>query len=157
MRKIPYFEDKISAEEYIKIQICKNGGTQSFAFKDNLIEMCKSLNIPYNEKMTKEELFDILIENGCEHKQLAEKFRVGISGYLYKSTFNISQAELKRLEKHNAIKVVGEYRFRAYGRYNYAPLYDIYQYANMSDEDMKNLLVKFPKGKRLTQIFPESV
>lgn len=107
--------------------------------------------LDYKKKMKKNEIFDLLIENGCEYKQLAEEFGVGVSSHIYQSTFNISHQDVKRLEKHGALKKVGEYRFRAYGKYNYAPLYDVYQYAQMSDNYMHDLLKKYPKGKKLNK------
>ena len=40
------------------------------------------------------------------------------------------------MERNGVLKKVGKYRFRAFGKYNYAPLYDLYQYAQMTDEDI---------------------
>lgn len=37
MRDISYFGGKISVEEYVKKEICKNTGTQSVALKAQLI------------------------------------------------------------------------------------------------------------------------
>lgn len=152
MRRINYFGKDLSVEEYVKKEICKNAGTQSIAFKNQLIYLCDSLGIDYIKSMGKDELFELLINNGCEYKQLAEKFGVGVSSQMYQRSFKISHQDIKRLEKHGALKKVGEYRFRAYGRYNYAPLYDIYQYALMSDSDMHELLKKYPKGKKLNKL-----
>lgn len=73
----------------------------------------------------------------------------GVSSQVYQNTFNITHQDVKRLEKHGVLKKVGEYRFRAYGRYNYAPLYDVYQYAQMTENDMQDLLKKYPKGKKV--------
>lgn len=140
MRDISYFGGKISVEEYVKKEICKNTGTQSVALKAQLIYLCESANIECNKRMKKEELFDLLLHNGFSHKQLAEWFVVGVSSQVYQSTFNISHRDVKRLEKRGALKKVGEYRFRAFGRYNYAPLYDLYQYAQMTDDDMRDIL-----------------
>lgn len=140
MRDISYFGGKISVEEYVKKEICKNTGTQSVALKAQLIYLCESANIECNNRMKKEELFDLLLHNGFSHKQLAELFVVGVSSQVYQSTFNISHRDVKRLEKRGILKKVGEYRFRAFGRYNYAPLYDLYQYAQMTDDDMRDIL-----------------
>lgn len=51
MRTIPYFDSELTVEEYIKKEICKNAGTQSVAFKDNLMVVCNSMGIAYEEKM----------------------------------------------------------------------------------------------------------
>ena len=149
MKRINYFGEEFSIEEFVKKEICKNSGTQSVAFKEELISLCESIGIDYEKKMCKAELFDLLINNGCEYKQLAEKFGVGVSSQVYQNTFNITHQDVKRLEKHGVLKKVGEYRFRAYGRYNYAPLYDVYQYAQMTENDMQDLLKKYPKGKKV--------
>lgn len=92
-----------------------------------------------NEKV---EVFELLINNGFEYRQLAEMFGVGVSSQVYQATFNITHKDVKRLQKKGILKKVGRYRFRAFGRYNYAPLYDVYQYAQMTDEDMSDMLKK---------------
>lgn len=140
MRTIPYFDSELTVEEYIKKEICKNAGTQSVAFKDNLIVVCDSLGIAFDEKLKKTELFDLLIENGCGYEQLAERFGVGVSSQIYQKTFGITHQQVKKLEKRGILKVVGEYRFRAYGQYRYAPLYDIYQYARMTEEEIQEYI-----------------
>lgn len=148
MRRIEYFDKELTVEEYVKIQVNKNGGTQSVAFKEQLIMLCDSMGISYDERMSKSALYDLLIENGVTPKEFAVKFGVGVSSQVYQSAFDISHQDVKYLERHGALKKVGTYRFRAYGKYLYAPLYDIFQYAAMSEEDMKKLLSKFLKGTR---------
>jgi acyl-CoA synthetase (AMP-forming)/AMP-acid ligase II len=64
MRNINYFDKELSVEEYVKKEVCKNAGTQSVAFKEQLISLCSSAGIECNEKMKKEELFDLLCNNG---------------------------------------------------------------------------------------------
>lgn len=145
MRKIISFGKEMTIEEYVKKEICKNAGTQSIAFKDQLISLCNSLEIPYEEKMRKEELFDLIVKSGYGCNQLADKFGVGVSSQIYQKTFNISHKTVKCFEKHGVLKKVGEYRFRAYGKYMYAPLYDIYQFASMSEEEMQQLLNEYSK------------
>ena len=150
MRNINYFDEELSVEEYVKREVCKNAGNHSIAFKTQLISLCASAGIPCNEKMKKEELYALLINNGFKHKQFAEIFGIGVSSQVYQRTFNITHQDVKRLEKRGVLKKVGEYRFRAFGKYNYAPLYDIYQYAQMTDDDMKEMLKENPKKKKLT-------
>lgn len=140
MRKIKYFDREITVEEYIKIQICKNGGTQSFAFKDDLISLCDTRGVTYDKSMGKEDLFDLLVEDGFDHRQFAEKFGVGVSSQVYQQAFQIQHKDVKRLEKKNVLKKVGEYRFRAWGKYQYAPLYDVYQYTLMTEDEMQQYL-----------------
>ena len=54
MRNINYFDKELSVEEYVKKEVCKNAGTQSVAFKEQLISLCSSAGIECNEKMKKE-------------------------------------------------------------------------------------------------------
>ena len=61
MRKIPYFKKKLTVEEYIKKEICKNTGTQSIVYKAQLLEKCEQLRIPCDTKMSKEQLFELII------------------------------------------------------------------------------------------------
>lgn len=147
MRNINFWGKNLSVDEYVKAEICKNAGTQSLAFKEQLVLLCNSAGIECDEKKKKEEVFELLINNGFEYKQLAEMFGVGVSSQVYQAAFNITHKDIKRLEKNGIIKKVGEYRFRAFGRYNYAPLYDVYQYAQMTDEDMSDILRKYSKGR----------
>ena len=150
MRKIKYFEEEISVEEYITNEILANKGTQSICFKEDLEKLCDFADIKHTESMTKKELLDLLFEaKAVDYKLLAEMFHIGVSSKVYQETFKITHQEVKRLETHGVLKVVGSYRFRAFGKYNYAPLYDIYQYAEMSDEDMQTLLEQYPKGCRV--------
>ena len=140
MRDIIYFDENLSVEEYVKKEVCKNGGTKSI----------DSICIEYDNKTTKEDLFDLLINNGFTYKKLAESFEVGVSSQVYQKTFNITHQDVKRLERRGILKKVGEYRFRAFGKYNYAPLYDVYQYAEMTDDDMRNMLKEYPRKKTQT-------
>ena len=56
----------------------------------------------------------------------------------YQDTFGINHNQVKKLEKKKVIDVVGQYEFRAYGRNLKAPLYDIYQFASIPEEVIKN-------------------
>lgn len=146
MRRINYFGKELTVEQFIKKEICKNAGTQSIAFKEQLQEICKNMGL-VTEKMKKDELFDLMIAGGCTYEQLAADFHVGVSSQNYQHSFGITHQEVKRLEKHGALTVVGTYKFRAYGKYIDAPLYDVYQFAKMTDEQMQGLLAKYPKRK----------
>ena len=99
MRNINYFDKELSVEEYVKKEVCKNAGTQSVAFKEQLISLCSSAGIECNEKMKKEELFDLLCNNGFEYKQFADLFGIGVSSQVYQSAFNITHQDVKCLER----------------------------------------------------------
>lgn len=59
------------------------------------------LNVTKNEK---EELFDLLCNNGFEYKQFADLFGIGVSSQVYQSAFNITHQDVKRLERNGVLK-----------------------------------------------------
>ena len=139
MRKIKYFDNELSVEEYIKIQLVRNDGTKSLVYRQDLIDECKSGNIHTKATSTKEQLVELLVNNGVTYKELASKYKIGVTSKAYQDTFGINHNQVKKLEKKKVIDVVGQYEFRAYGRNLTAPLYDIYQFASIPEEVIKNI------------------
>ncbi|WP_428244955.1 hypothetical protein [Eubacterium sp. Marseille-QA0814] len=139
MRKIKYFDSELSIEEYIKIQIVRNDGIRSLVYRKELIEECASRNIQTKATSTKEQLVELLVSNGVTYKELANIYKIGVTSKAYQDTFGINHNQVKKLEKKKVIDVVGQYEFRAYGRNLKAPLYDIYQFASIPEEIIKNL------------------
>lgn len=139
MRKIKYFDSELSIEEYIKIQIVRNDGIRSLVYRQDLIDECKSRNIQTKVTSTKEQLVELLVNNGVTYKELASKYKIGVTSKAYQDTFGINHNQVKKLEKKKVIDVVGQYEFRAYGRNLTAPLYDIYQFASIPKEVIKNI------------------
>lgn len=139
MRKIKYFDNELSVEEYIKIQIVRNDGIRSLVYRKELIEECASRNIQTKVTSTKEQLVELLVSNGVTYKELANIYKIGVTSKAYQDTFGINHNQVKKLEKKKVIDVVGQYEFRAYGRNLKAPLYDIYQFASIPEEAIKNL------------------
>ena len=82
---------------------------------------------------------ELLVNNGVTYKELASKYKIGVTGKAYQDTFGINHNQVKKLEKKKVIDVVGQYEFRAYGRNLTAPLYDIYQFASIPEEVIKNI------------------
>ena len=138
MRKIKYFDSELSIEEYIKIQIVRNDGIRSLVYRKDLIEECASRNIQTKATSTKEKLVELLVSNGVTYKELANIYKIGVTSKAYQDTFGITHDQVKKLEKKKIIDVVGQYEFRAYGRNLKAPLYDIYQFASIPEEVIKN-------------------
>ena len=138
MRKIKYFDNELSVEEYIKIQIVRNDGIRSLVYRKDLIEECASRNIQTKATSTKEQLVELLVSNGVTYKELANIYKIGVTSKAYQDTFGITHDQVKKLEKKKIIDVVGQYEFRAYGRNLKAPLYDIYQFASIPEEVIKN-------------------
>lgn len=139
MRKIKYFDRELSIEEYIKIQLVRNDGAKSLVYRQDLIDECKSRNIQTKVTSTKEQLVELLVNNGVTYKELASKYKIGVTSKAYQDTFGINHNQVKKLEKKKVIDVVGQYEFRAYGRNLTAPLYDIYQFASIPEEVIKNI------------------
>ena len=139
MRKIKYFDSELSIEEYIKIQIVRNDGIRSLVYRKDLIEECASRNIQTKATSTKEQLVELLVSNGVTYKELANIYKIGVTSKAYQDTFGINHNQVKKLEKKKVIDVVGQYEFRAYGRNLTAPLYDIYQFASIPEEVIKNI------------------
>ena len=139
MRKIKYFDSDLSIEKYIKIQIVRNDGIRSLVYRKDLIEECASRNIQTKATSTKEQLMELLVSNGVTYKELANRYKIGVTSKAYQDTFGITHNQVKKLEKKKVIDVVGQYEFRAYGRNLKAPLYDIYQFASIPEEAIKNL------------------
>lgn len=139
MRKIKYFDNELSVEEYIKIQLVRNDGAKSLVYRQDLIDECESRNIQTKATSTKEQLVELLVNNGVTYKELASKYKIGVTSKAYQDTFGINHNQVKKLEKKKVIDVVGQYEFRAYGRNLTAPLYDIYQFASIPKEVIKNI------------------
>jgi hypothetical protein len=139
MRTIKYFDKKISVDEFIKQQIIRNDGTRSLVYKHKLVEECEKRNIQTKATSTKEQLVELLVNNGVTYKELASKYKIGVTSKAYQDMFGITHNQVKKLEKKKVIDVVGQYEFRAYGRNLKAPLYDIYQFASIPEEVIKNI------------------
>ena len=139
MRKIKYFDSELSIEKYIKIQIVRNDGIRSLVYRKDLIEECASRNIQTKATSTKEQLVELLVSNGVTYKELANIYKIGVTSKAYQDTFGINHNQVKKLEKKKVTDVVSQYEFRAYGRNLKAPLYDIYQFASIPEEVIKNI------------------
>ena len=139
MRKIKYFDSDLSIEEYIKIQIVRNDGIRSLVYRQDLADECKARNIQTKATSTKEQLVELLVSNGVTYKELANRYKIGVTSKAYQDMFGITHNQVKKLEKKKVIDVVGQYEFRAYGRNLKAPLYDIYQFASIPEEVIKNI------------------
>ncbi len=122
---------QLTADEYVRREICANKGTQNHAMKKELIELCEDQGIAVDDKETKDVLYDKLISGGISPKDLAVRYGVGVSSQVYQRVFGIDHKRVKQLEKQGMITVAGRYRFRAFGKTLYAPLYDVYEYCSI--------------------------
>lgn len=99
MRKIKYFDNQLSVEEYIKIQIVRNDGIRSLVYRKDLIEECASRNIQTKATSTKEQLVELLVSNGVTYKELTNIYKIGVTSKAYQDTFGINHNQVKKLEK----------------------------------------------------------
>ena len=99
MRKIKYFDNELSVEEYIKIQIVRNDGIRSLVYRKELIEECASRNIQTKATSTKEQLVELLVSNGVTYKELTNIYKIGVTSKAYQDTFGINHNQVKKLEK----------------------------------------------------------
>ena len=148
MGKLIWNDEEYTLDKYIKYKILANLGSQSYATKEQLKKQCMDKGLIISGKESKEEYYDLLVEHGWTAADFESVYGIGISSQDYQREFNITHEDIKRLEKFEALNVVGEYRFRAYGNYHYAPLYSVSQFVKMTEDDMRELLSKYPKGSR---------
>lgn len=135
-RKISAFEKECSYDEYIKICVVMNNGTQSRVMKSDLVTLCNKQNVTYDKKDTKEELYDRLLQSGYTPQEAEKEFGLGVVSKAYQEAFNLTHSDVKRLEKRGFLKVVGKYRARAYGKTIYTPLYSAWQFVTINDIDV---------------------
>jgi hypothetical protein len=148
MQKIKTSYGEYTVEEYITKEVLANKGNNSTVYKDNLVKMCEDRGIETKKSATKEQIYKLLIENGVSLHEFALENGIGVGSVVYQNAFNITHADVKRFERLGILKVVGHSVYRAYGDYQYAPLYDIIQFAEFTQEQMQELLEKYPKGYR---------
>lgn len=152
MRSIIYFEKEYSVHEFIKLNVIANRGTQNNIDKNEMLQYCEADGIEITGKESKEELFEIMCENGYTDEKWEMIAGVGVSSLDIQKEFNISHQDVKRLEKFGVLKVVGSYRTRAYGKYIYPPLYSVIQFAETTQEQMNDWLRQYPKGTRMKKL-----
>lgn len=149
MAKLIRFEKEVSLEEYVIAEVRANYGISTRITVSVLKHMLDECKISYKNNATKEQMVYQLHEHYKDWGIVAKELGVGVKVNQYMEAFPfITKADVKRLEKFKVLKVVGYQEFRAYGKYNYAPLYDLEQFMNMTDEQLQNYLKEYPKGKR---------
>lgn len=149
MAKLIRFDKEMSLEEYVIAEVCANYGTQTrvtVPVLKNILDVCE---ITYKKNATKEAMIRQLYDYYQDWRIVARELAVGVKINQYVAAFPfVTNADIKRLEKFEVLKVVGYQEFRAYGKLNYATIYDLEQFVNMTDEQMQAHLNEYPKGKR---------
>lgn len=151
MAKLIRFEKEMTLEEYVIAEVCANYGTQTRVTIPVLKHVLDVCEITYTKNATKEEMIRQLYEYYQDWGIVARELDVGVKINQYVAAFPfVTNADIKRLEKFEVLKVIGYQEFRAYGKYKYAALYDLEQFMNMTAEQMQEYLKEYPKGKRKT-------
>lgn len=149
MAKLIRFDKEMSLEEYVIAEVCANYGAQTrvtVPVLKNILDVCE---IAYKKNATKEAMIRQLYEYYQDWGIVARELEVGVKINQYVAAFSfVTNADIKRLEKFEVLKVVGYQKFRAYGKCNYAAIYDLEQFVKMTDEQMQAHLNEYPKGKR---------
>lgn len=149
MDKIRFFDDKmIPVEDYIAYRICRNDGSKSDVYKEDLQKACAARDIKYSGKDSKEDLYKLLLASGLSAFDLAKIFHIGVTSIEFQQAFSIDHKDVKRLERLEVLEVVGHHAYRDFGRVMHAPEYSLDQFHNWSLEDMQELMRKYPKGYR---------
>lgn len=149
MAKLIRFDKELSLEEYVIAEVCANYGTQTRITSNVLKRMLDVCEITYKKNATKEDMIRKLYDYYEDWGVVAKELGVGVKVNQYIAAFPfLTNADVKRLEKFEVLKVVGYQQFRAFGEYKYAPLYDLVQFLNMTEEQMQGYLSEYPKGKR---------
>ena len=79
---------------------------------------------------------------------VARELEVGVKVKQYTDAFPfVTKADIKRLEKFEVLRVIGYQSFRAYNKTLKTPLYDLIQFQEMTESNMRKLLEEYPKGK----------
>ena len=126
-------------KEFIIAECSKNKGTQNNVMLSDLVAEADALKIEVSKSVTKKELVKLIIEKIGE-KAFAEKYKVGISSYHWQQKFGITNEQLRKLARKGFIRVTGKERFRIYGETRYANLYDVFQFFELTIEDVQKWL-----------------
>lgn len=150
MAELIYFGEKVTLEEYIRIQVNVNNGASTRITTGWMKKLLDDCNVKYKRAALKEDLLDLMYEHYKDWYKVAELLEIGVKVNQYTSAFPfVTNADIKRLEKFGQIKAIGTEQFRAYGKYKQATLYDLQQFLDMTEQNMRNLLEKYPKGMRV--------
>lgn len=127
-------------EEYILHRVETDLGTQNCISKVELLKMAKMHGIIITPDSHKSEIARLVMKKiGAE--AFAEKCEhLGVSNYGMQQKFGISHADLRRLTRIGFLQVTGKERFGKPGAYHYADLYSVFQYFQLTKEDVQMFL-----------------
>lgn len=144
---INYMDQFKTPEDFIRCEILTNRGNRNVIDKAELKSFARRNGIEINDKMLKEEIYDLLIQK-ISPQDLQSYCNIGVHSKSMQLKFDISHQEVKRMARLGFIGITGHYPFRAYGKYRYADLYDVYDYFKLTKEKVHQWLIENPKGTR---------
>lgn len=144
MGKMKYFDNEFTADEYVKMRL--ESKSINIVTKADLYKLIDKLGIEYDEKeikkLTKGELLDF-ISQYKSYKELALDYGIGAKSIDYQINFDITHGQVKTLEKLGYLNVIGTIGFKNNnGLRLLAPLYDIYQMCDFTQEEINEILAK---------------
>lgn len=149
MADLMCFGEVVSLEKYIKIQVLSNRGVCTRIQLPDMRYILNKLEIAHKKSATKEDMLHALFAYYQDWGKVAEVLSVGVRVNQYTEAFPfMTNADVKRLEKFGVLKVTGYEEFRAYGKYRYATIYNLAQFRQATEEDIKAWLEQYPKGMR---------
>ena len=144
-----YMNNYDSPEAFIRAEVLSNRGTDSIVMKNDLLQMAQRVTDEALTKLSKAELFDLLVEKvGSE---VYTMFPVGVSSFCFQLKFDIDHTAVKRLAKAGVIRATGRHRFRLYGKNRYADTYSPYDYFRLTPEEIHAWLEAHPNSKKKSQ------
>ncbi len=135
-----YLESFDSPEEYIIHRICLNMGTENCINKIQLLKLAEENGFSFDPDNSKEKIAKMVMQQiGAE--ALAKECRsMGVSSYNFQQKFGITNADVKLLAQTGFLKVTGTERYRTFNGYRYASLYSVFQYFQLTKQDIQKRL-----------------
>lgn len=140
-------EDCSTPEEYLLALIAANRGKETCIPRDELIlvEEAQGLEVPKNA--AKRDIAELLLTVMDARELAACCEHIGVSSYEMQEKFGVTNAQLKKLANAGLLNITGTVDFRKYGRDLTAPLYDIWQYFELTPDELKAMLKQIDRRK----------
>ena len=154
MEKKYGFKGDMTKNQYIisQLRIHNSSHCSVGLTKAEMYELLDRANVSYKKGEEWNALFTKVLDlDEVSLDELAKMKGIGVRSTDYQRTFQITHADVKRLEKFEALNVIGTYVVRDYGKYLDCPIYDLEQFDAMTEKDMQKLLEEYPKGKRISR------
>jgi len=135
-----------TADEYITYQILEHD-TPSIN-KSKLFHKAKSMGLPVRNYATKKETLEALLENNITLQEIIDGELIGIRPQYIQEKFGISRNDVYRLAQSGFLKIHAYKSERFYGKTLRVPLYDVYQFFELTPEEVHAELAKCKRRRR---------